>query len=299
MTRKDRSLCGPFAQQSKSSCAFRRQILNATPDTDLAITEADTKADGSAAWLQYEFDKRYTARALTLGCHKRIPVGRVLVSDDGTNWKTIVVLPGSEGYHGAPVRTFAFSAVTGRFSRIEIDGAGMLPAAVIHGGEAIPAARACDRPQPCCPGKTRARSLGEDDPALKYLSGTATYARSFTVPASWLHAGTHFVLDLGRVGDIAEVRINGTPAGTVWAPPYNMDVTAMLKPGVNRLEIAVTNEFTNRILGDKLLPEDKRLLGTAANVRMMFGGPKEPLPSGLLGGVTLKALQASRQGSSK
>jgi hypothetical protein len=93
------------------------------------------------------------------------------------------------------------------------------------------------------------------------------------------------------VGDIAEVRVNGTPAGTVWAPPYRVDVTAMLKPGVNRLEIGVTNEFTNRILGDKLLPEDKRVLGTAANARMMFGGPKDPLPSGLLGKVTLNALQ--------
>lgn len=61
----------------------------------------------------------------------------------------------------------------------------------------------------------------------------------------------------------------------------------MLKPGANRLEIAVTNEFTNRILVDKLLPDNKRVLGTAADMRMMFGAPKEPLPSGLLGEVKL------------
>ena len=130
-----------------------------------------------------------------------------------------------------------------------------------------------------------------DDPALKYFSGTATYAQSFAVPASWQHAGTHIVLDLGKVGDIAQVRINGTLAGTVWAPPYILDVTSLLKPGKNRLEIAVTNEFTNRIIGDKLLQEDKRVLGTAADIRMMFGAPKEPPPSGLLGDVTLKAVQ--------
>jgi hypothetical protein len=129
-----------------------------------------------------------------------------------------------------------------------------------------------------------------EDPQLKYFSGTATYTRSLTLPSSNLHTGTHFVLDLDKVGDLAEVRINGMPAGTVWAPPYSMDVTALLKPGINRLEIAVTNEFTNRIIGDRLLPEDKRVLGTAANVRIMFGGPKEPPPSGLLGTVTLKAL---------
>jgi hypothetical protein len=130
-----------------------------------------------------------------------------------------------------------------------------------------------------------------NDPALKYFSGTATYSRNFAVPSNWLHAGAHLVLDLGRVGDIAEVHINGVSAGDVWAPPYCLDVTSMLKPGTNRLEISVTNEFTNRIIGDKLLPEDKRVLGKAADIRIMFGGPKEPLPSGLLGGVTLKAVR--------
>lgn len=130
-----------------------------------------------------------------------------------------------------------------------------------------------------------------DDASLKYFSGTATYTRSFNVAAEWLHAGTHLVLDLGKVGDMAEVKVNGKTAGVVWAPPYRVDVTAMLKPHANRLEIAVTNEFTNRILGDRLLPEEKRVLGTAARIPIMFGGPKEPLPSGLLGDVTLNVLQ--------
>ena len=95
--------------------------------------------DGSPAWLQYEFDQPFTARALSLGCRSRIPVGRVLASDDGEHFRTIVVMPGPQGYHGAAIRTFAFAAVTAKFFRIEIDGAGLLPAAVIHGGTAIPA----------------------------------------------------------------------------------------------------------------------------------------------------------------
>lgn len=103
--------------------------------------EVQAPRDGSPAWLQYAFDKPYTARALTLGCHNRIPVGRVLVSDDGKNWRTVVTLPGPEGYHGAPVRTFAFPAITGHIFRIELDGAGLLPAAVIHGGDPVPAPR--------------------------------------------------------------------------------------------------------------------------------------------------------------
>jgi hypothetical protein len=125
------------------------------------------------------------------------------------------------------------------------------------------------------------------DAGLRYFSGTATYTRTFTVQPSWLRQGSGVVLDLGKVGDVAEVRVNGISAGTLWAPPYRLDITKLLKPGANHLEIAVTNEFTNRILGDSLLPEKERVLGTAANVRMMFGGPKEPLSSGLLGEVRL------------
>ncbi|MGA3131744.1 MAG: glycosyl hydrolase [Terracidiphilus sp.] len=95
--------------------------------------------DGSPAWLEYEFDQPITARALSLGCRSRIPVGRILTSDDGVHFRTIATMPGPQGYHGAAIRTFAFPAVTAKFFRIEMDGAGLLPAAVIHGGPAIPA----------------------------------------------------------------------------------------------------------------------------------------------------------------
>lgn len=120
---------------------------------------------------------------------------------------------------------------------------------------------------------------------------TATYIQSFTVYASWLLSGAHRVLDLSRVGEIARVSINGTSAGTLWALPYPRDVLSWLKPWKNDLTIEVTNEFTNRILGDKLLPEDKLVLGNAVRVRMIFGGPEKPPPSGLLRRVTLKSIQ--------
>jgi hypothetical protein len=95
--------------------------------------------DGLPAWLQYEFDRPFTARALSLGCRSRIPVGRILSSDDGVHFETIATMPRPQGYHGAAIRTFAFPAVTAKFFRIELDGAGLLPAAVIHGGTPIPA----------------------------------------------------------------------------------------------------------------------------------------------------------------
>jgi hypothetical protein len=78
--------------------------------------------DGSPAWLQFEFPQPYTARALSFGSVGRIPVGRVLASEDGaTTFRTIFDLPGPQGYHGASIRTFAFPAVTAKLFRIELD----------------------------------------------------------------------------------------------------------------------------------------------------------------------------------
>jgi hypothetical protein len=94
--------------------------------------------DGSPAWLEYEFAKPYTARALSLGSRGRIPVGRILASDDGVSFRTIADTPGPQGYHGASIRTFAFPAVTAKFFRIEFDRAGLSPAEVIRGAAAGP-----------------------------------------------------------------------------------------------------------------------------------------------------------------
>jgi hypothetical protein len=97
-----------------------------------SITIAAPK-DGSPAWLQFEFTHPFTARALSLGVRGRIPVGKILYGDDGVHFQTVMEMPGPQGYHGAFIRTFAFPATIARFFRIEFDGAGLTPAAVIHG----------------------------------------------------------------------------------------------------------------------------------------------------------------------
>jgi len=76
-----------------------------------------------------------------------------------------------------------------------------------------------------------------------------------------------------------------------------VDVSGALKPGVNKLEIEVTNEWTNRQIGDRLLPADKHILATpSVPVRAGGGGgagfgpsPQAPPESGLLGDVTFIA----------
>ena len=59
------------------------------------------------------------------------------------------------------------------------------------------------------------------------------------------------VLDLGTVKDMAEVSVNGTPIDRVlWKPPFRVDVSHLLRPGHNRIEIKVTNLWPNRMIGD-------------------------------------------------
>ncbi|MES2391597.1 MAG: glycosyl hydrolase [Acidobacteriota bacterium] len=111
-------------------------LLDESLNTSITIP---APKDGSPAWLQFEFQKPFTARAFSLGARGRIPVGKVLASDDGAAFRTIASLPGPQGYHGAGVRTLAFKATTARFFRLELDGAGVTPAAVVHGGAVIAA----------------------------------------------------------------------------------------------------------------------------------------------------------------
>jgi hypothetical protein len=128
---------------------------------------------------------------------------------------------------------------------------------------------------------------------IKYFSGTATYTKTLTAPAMWFKPGQHVWIDLGKVRDIAEVKVNGKSAGLVWAPPYRVDVTGALKPGVNKLEIEVTNEWTNRQIGDRLLPADKQILAEPPTTGRGFGfGPQAPPESGLLGEVSVIAMRS-------
>jgi hypothetical protein len=146
------------------------------------------------------------------------------------------------------------------------------------------------------PATTNVEKLGSwtesKDAGVKFFSGTAVYATHFTAPATPGDDSTRLVLDLGDVRDIAEVKLNGESLGTLWKPPYRADVTKQLKPGdnANTLEIAVTNQWTNRITGDARVEPAQRVLNVRSAGR--FGGPpREPLPSGLLGPLTILAEQ--------
>jgi hypothetical protein len=122
------------------------------------------------------------------------------------------------------------------------------------------------------------------DDGVKYFSGTATYTRTVPAPRVWFRTGHRILLDLGVVKDVAEVSLNGRALGVLWKPPFRLDVTGTLKPGVNRVEIKVTNQWTNRLVGDRAAPADKKVLAAGPPG---FGPPPTLTESGLLGPVTL------------
>ena len=120
---------------------------------------------------------------------------------------------------------------------------------------------------------------------IRYYSGTATYRQTFDLPQTSRRPNTRVYLDLGRVQNLAAVRLNGKDLGVVWTAPWRVEITDAVKPTGNRLEIDVVNLWRNRLIGDAALPPEKRL--TRTNVRKLKKD-SPLLESGLLGPVTLQ-----------
>lgn len=79
---------------------------------------------------------------------------------------------------------------------------------------------------------------------VKKFSGTAKYVISFQKPKGQADG---WLLDLGRVCESANVRLNGKDLGTLIGPPYQILILEELMKGQNNLEIKVSNLMANRI----------------------------------------------------
>ena len=130
-----------------------------------------------------------------------------------------------------------------------------------------------------------------DDIDLKHFSGTATYKTSFELGSEDLQGNFHWVLDLGRVGAVAKVYLNGKNLGSSLFPEHRLSTTDHLVEGENFLVIEVANTWKNRMILDASLPGDQQL--TRSNLaqsedpmdRMWKNKPLQP--SGLMGPVEL------------
>jgi hypothetical protein len=126
-------------------------------------------------------------------------------------------------------------------------------------------------------------SLSEQaNPAVKYFSGVSTYTKDFELPKG-VRPGTPLLLDLGKVGDLAEVVVNGKPIDTAWHAPYRLDIGSATKRGGNRIEIRVANLWVNRLVGDAQ-PGATQTTFTAGST---YRADAPLRPSGLIGPVQL------------
>jgi hypothetical protein len=156
------------------------------------------------------------------------------------------------------------------------------------------------------------RSWTEDE-ATRFYSGQATYEKTLSVPGILTQPGLRVWLDFGDgipvpprqglrpgmrawlaapVREAAVVEVNGGPVGSVWHPPYCVELTGRLHPGQNTLRIVVGNAAINAIAGEAL--PDYRLLESRYGQRFTPQDMQnlQPLPSGIVGTVRLVAHRA-------
>ena len=121
------------------------------------------------------------------------------------------------------------------------------------------------------------------DERIKYFAGEAVYATNFTldhIPSKEIY------IDLGKVMVMAKVKLNGQYVGGVWTSPYRLNVTDYIQKGDNMLEITVVNNWQNRLIGDRQLPENECPTWTPINP---WKADSPLQSSGLLGPVEIQA----------
>jgi hypothetical protein len=137
-----------------------------------------------------------------------------------------------------------------------------------------------------------------NDPDIKYFSGIANYSIHFAKPKGKIRT---YLLDLGIVKESAEVWINGKLIATLIDDDYSTIIDASVLKADNLLEIKVANGMANRIINmeqqgviwkkfyNTNFPAFERQNRGADGLFSAAGW--EPLPSGLLGPVTLTPLK--------
>jgi hypothetical protein len=108
----------------------------------------------------------------------------------------------------------------------------------LEGGPVLPAGFSSSQPIPW---------TGRKDSDADRFAGTVRYSIDFTVDGRVESQAPGWALDLGQVSDSAQVRLNGHAIGTVWCPPFRLQVGRYLRSGSNHLDIDVTSVAANRI----------------------------------------------------
>jgi hypothetical protein len=115
----------------------------------------------------------------------------------------------------------------------------------------------------------------EDDPDRVQLSGTVCYTTTVDLDRSFIESG-RVMIDFGStspvdagsperqgirgnsyrvevttpIGEIAQVIVNGSPCGVLWAPPYRLEIADLLRPGPNEIRLLISNTTANALAAD-------------------------------------------------
>lgn len=120
------------------------------------------------------------------------------------------------------------------------------------------------------------------EPGIKYFSGVADYTTHLRTPQGW-KSGQPLQIELGKVGDVAEVWLNGKLAGTTWHAPHRVDISKFAKRGQNQLEVRVANLWVNRMIGDG----QKDAVKITWTGLQAYKAADQLRPAGLIGPVSL------------
>lgn len=121
--------------------------------------------------------------------------------------------------------------------------------------------------------------------AIRYYSGTAVYTTSFQYSKE---RAQDIFIDLGQVGVMATVKLNGREVGAVWMAPYRLNISDEIQEGENVLEVAVANVWRNRLTGDKQLPSAEKTTWVAVD---RINAEEELISSGLVGPVRIQTVE--------
>lgn len=150
------------------------------------------------------------------------------------------------------------------------------------------------------------------DTATQFFSGTSTFTKDLNLSPA--EAAAHLHLDFGDavpaqrealtahtlrgysfaalvtppIREAATIFVNGKRAGSLWAPPYRVDVTGLMKPGTNSIRIAVYNTAINQLSqGGRLADVEALTRQYGLRFKLQDFDNLQPLPSGILSNVKL------------
>lgn len=135
------------------------------------------------------------------------------------------------------------------------------------------------------------------DSAASYFSGLARYSIDFNV--NNLNENNKYVLHFDEVKESVHIRLNGDEVTTLFAYPFETDITDFLKEGRNYIELEVANLSANRIrFLDKQNVNWQKFYDinfVDINYKKFNASGWEPTDSGLIGDVTVEVNEIDKK----